>query len=282
MKTLCIFLLTILLALPAAAESADLLAACALTDGQSVEMDLDGDGDLEKLAFRVAGSDMDGDEHAEIAVEDGGETTGWNSEMLFYPSAYATDLDGDGTVEIFVCGDWASADYATYCLHWDGGTFTQLPFANASRGDDSGDYLSYGYGCVQAIEDGLLTLCGSQDVLGTYFGTRVFALQNGTFEFADDGLWRFPIDEYSWDRALVPTRDIAATFVSDGAETEGVIPAGEPFVITASDKMRVAWFQTEDGHEGFFAIAPDAARGWGFTVGGVPEDELFEMVPYAD
>ncbi len=135
---------------------------------------------------------------------------------------------------------------------------------------------------MQAIEDGLLTLCGSQDVLGTYFGTRVFALQNGTFEFADDGLWRFPLDEYSWDRALVPTRDIAAIFASDGAETEGVIPAGEPFVITASDKTSVAWFQTEDGHEGFFAIAPDAARGWGFTVGGVPEDELFAMVPYAD
>ena len=146
MKTLCIFLLTILLALPAAAETADPLAACALTDGQSVEMDLDGDGDLETLTFRVAGSDMDGDEHAEIAVEDDGETTGWNSEVLFYPSAWATDLDGDGTVEIFVCGDWASADYATYCLHWDGGTFTQLPFANASRSGDGGDYLYYGYG----------------------------------------------------------------------------------------------------------------------------------------
>ena len=68
----------------------------------------------------------------------------------------------------------------------------------------------------------------------------------------------------------MPTQDIAATFVSDGAETEGVIPEGEPFVITASDKMRVAWFQTEDGHEGFFAIAPDAARGWGFTVAACP------------
>ena len=190
-------------------------------------MDLDGDGDLETLTFRVAGSDMDGDEHAEIAVEDGGETTGWNSEVLFYPSAYAADIDGDGIVEIFVCGDWASADYATYCLHWDGSTFTQLPFANASRSGDGGDYLYYGYGYVQAIEDGLLTLCGSQDVLGTYFGTRVFALQNGTFEFADDGLWRFPLDEYSWDRALVPTQDIAATFVEGGAETEGVIPAGD-------------------------------------------------------
>ena len=185
-------------------------------------------------------------------------------------------------MEIFVCGDWASADYATYCLHWDGSTFTPLPFANASRGDDSGDYLYYGYGYVQAIEDGLLTLCGSQDVLGTYFGTRVFALQNDVFEFADDGLWRFPIDEYSWQRALVPTRDIAATFVENGAETEDVIPAGTAFVITASDKTSVVWFQTEDGREGFFPIAPDEARGWGSTVDGVPEDELFEMVPYAD
>ena len=88
MKTLCIFLLTILLALPAMAEpAADPLAQYALSDGQSVEMDLDGDGDLETLAFRVAGSDVEGDEHAEIAVEDGGETTGWNSEVLFYPSA---------------------------------------------------------------------------------------------------------------------------------------------------------------------------------------------------
>ena len=182
---------------------------------------------------------MDGDEHAGIAVEDGGETTVWNSEALFYPSAYATDLDGDGIVEIFVCGDWASADYATYCLHWDGSTFTPLPFANASRGDDSGDYLYYGYGYVQAIEDGLLTLCGSQDVLGTYFGTRVFALQNDVFEFADDGLWRFPIDEYSWQRALVPTRDIAATFVETARRQRASSPRARP--LSSPPRTRPAW-----------------------------------------
>ena len=146
MKTLCICLLIALLALPAAAETAGPLARYALSDGAAVEMDLDGDGELETLTFRVAGSEADGDEHAEIAVEDGGEATGWNSEALFYPSAYATDLDGDGIVEIFVCGDWASADYATYCLHWDGSTFTPPPFANASRGEDNEGYMDYGYG----------------------------------------------------------------------------------------------------------------------------------------
>ena len=39
---------------------------------------------------------------------------------------------------------------------------------------------------------------------------------------------------------------------------------------------------TEDGREGFFSIAPDAERGWGMKVNGVSEEELFEMVPYAD
>ena len=63
MKTLCIFLLTILLALPAMAETAEPLAQYALSDGQSVEMDLDGDDELETLTFRVAGSEADGDEH---------------------------------------------------------------------------------------------------------------------------------------------------------------------------------------------------------------------------
>ena len=77
----------------------------------------------------------------------------------------------------------------------------------------------------------------------------------------------------------MPTRDIAATFVENGAETEDVIPAGTAFVITASDKTSVVWFQTEDGREGFFPIAPDEARGWGFTVGGVPEGELLKWCP---
>ena len=85
MKTLCICLLIALLALPAAAETADPLARYALSDGAAVEMDLDGDGELETLTFRVAGSEADGDEHAGIAVEDGGEASGWNSEALFYP-----------------------------------------------------------------------------------------------------------------------------------------------------------------------------------------------------
>ena len=81
---------------------------------------------------------------------------------------------------------------------------------------------------------------------------------------------------------IAPTQNIAATFVEDGGQTEGEIAAGTRFVITASDKTSVAWFQTEDGREGYFSIAPDEERGWGCTVNGVPESELFEMVPYAD
>ena len=99
--------------------------------------------------------------------------------------------------------------YATYCLHYADGALAELSFANASRGDDSEPYIGYGYGYIQSIGDNELVLCGSQDVLGTYFGTRTFALQDGTFEFADDGLWRFLMDEETWEyRSLTPTQNI--------------------------------------------------------------------------
>ena len=287
MKKPLVFLMVLLLlfsGMALAETETDALAQYALQSDVSVEMDLDGDGTAETLVFRsVADAENDAG-YAEIQVTAaGGGVAVWTSETLFLPSAYACDLDGDGVVEIFVCGDWASADYATYCLHYADGALAELSFANASRGDDSEPYIGYGYGYIQSIGDNELVLCGSQDVLGTYFGTRTFALQDGRFEFADDGLWHFLMDEETWEyRSLTPTQNIAATFVEDGGQTESEIAAGTRFVITASDKTSVAWFQTEDGREGYFSIAPDEERGWGCTVNGVPESELFEMVPYAD
>ena len=42
------------------------------------------------------------------------------------------------------------------------------------------------------------------------------------------------------------------------------------------------WFVTEDGRTGYFGIEPNEEQGWGYLVEGMSEDELFEMVPYAD
>ena len=289
MKKALVILLTLLTAAGgcALAEAADdPLAEYALESGVPVEIDLNGDGTLETLTY-TAETDEGWGDFARIEIKTArGTTVGTNTQALFMTSAYALDIDGDGVVEIFLCGDWASSDYATYCLRYvepfGDSEIEQLSFANADRGGTNEGYNDYGYGYIQSIGDNLLTLCGSQDVLGTYFGTRTFALKDGAFEFADDGLWRFDVDDADWEyRALTPTQDIAATFVDGGAQTEGAIKAGERFVITASDKVSVAYFRTEDGREGFFSIVPDE-RGWGFEVNGVPEDELFDWLPYAD
>lgn len=284
MKRYLAFLLMLSMVLPAAAlAETDSPAPYALSDGVAVELDIDGDGTAEMLTFHNAVDTQSNGEYTEIKVDTSdGASIVWHSETLFLSQAYACDLDGDGIVEIFVCGDWASDDYATYCLHYADGAFETLSFANASRFDEDNAYIDYGYGYIQSIGDNELVLNGSQDVLGTYFGTRTFALENGVFEFADDGLWHFPIDDFSWERALTPTQDIAATFIDGNGQSEGAIGAGTRFVITASDKVSIAYFETEDGRAGTLSIAPDVQNGWGFTVNGIPESELFEMVPYAD
>ena len=292
MKKALILLLALLMALGgcALAETAEdnPLAEYALTSGVPVEINLNGDGTIETLTYTAETDETLGGEFARIEIGTArGTTVGWNTQTLFMTSAYAVDIDGDGAVEVFICGDWASSDYATYCLHYldhgDHGEIELLSFANADRGDENEGYNLYGYGYIQSVDGNELVLCGSQDVLGTYFGTRTFALVDGVFEFADDGLWRFDTSDVEWEyRALTPTQDIAATFIDGDAQTEGAIEAGTRFVITASDKTSVAWFRTEDGREGFFSIAPDTERGWGMKVNGVSEEELFEMVPYAD
>lgn len=282
-------LLALLAALWGAALAEDLppdpdpLADAALTSGVPVTLDLDGDGAMETLTFTAESGDEILGEFARIEiVTAAGNTVGWNTQSLFSPTAHALDLDGDGVVEIFITGDWASADYATYCTQFAGGEPQTVRFADASRGGDGEGYEDYGYGYIVSATGGELTLCGSQDVLGTYFGTRTFALRDGAFEFADDGLWHFDTSAVDWEnRALDPIADIPATFVDGGAETAGAIEAGTRFAVAASDKVSIVYFVTEDGREGFFPIEPDP-RGWGVLVNGVSEDELFAFVPYAD
>ena len=57
---------------------------------------------------------------------------------------------------------------------------------------------------------------------------------------------------------------------------------GDKLVITASDKATRAYFETQDGRQGYLEIAPNAEQGWGWLVNGVSENDVFEIVPYAD
>ena len=256
-----------------------------LAEGVAAQLDLDGDGAAESVTWKSAPLNEYDDEVVVEVVPASGEAITWHSDMLYSAQVYAADLDGDGLMELLVTGDLMSDDYVTFCLHLADGALTLLPVANTFRGDDAGEaYCDAGYGMITAIGPNRLELTGSQDVLGTYFGSRTFTLKDGRLELADDGLWHFALgDADSWEyRALTPTTEIAATFVEGDQQTGGALNPGEKIQITASDRATVAWFVTEDGREGFLSIAPDAERGWGMLVNGVSEEELFEFVPYAD
>lgn len=254
-----------------------------IVGGESVGLDVNGDGTPETVAVDLSRDDEIYMETATLTVD--GEAV-WSCDWCYVASAYAADLNGDGIPEIFITGDEASDDYITYCLNCTAEGWVTIPFADASRGENTDEYMDYGYGMVADMESGVVTLCGSQDVLGTYFGSRQFTLTDGRFEFADDGLWQFPRDfddPNLWENysVLTAAAEIPATFTEDGAENAGVIAAGEKLVITASDKLSVAYFTMEDGRTGYLSIAPNT-ESWGSLVNGVPEGEVFEFVPYAD
>ncbi len=287
-KAMAFLLLAALLCIPALAETAeDELARAAIPAGTPVEIDLDGDG----VAETVSWSETPVDEYDSVMVlsvapAEGDALEHW-TEFIYSGAVYATDLDGDGAVEILLTGDVASDDYFTECLRYADGALTRVTFADGNRGENTGEWVDEGYGIVEALEDGRLTLSGSQDVLGTWFADRTYALVNGRFEFADGGEWVRDVevselDDDFWNEGyavLTAKTDLAYT---DANGAGAVLPAGAKLLVVASDKQTYARFVTRDGATGTLAVTPDEERGWGMKVNGVSEDECFEMIPYAD
>ena len=61
-----------------------------------------------------------------------------------------------------------------------------------------------------------------------------------------------------------------------------MLEPGEKIIIYATDKESYAKFSTRDGLTGTLVISRDYDRGWGCLVDGIPEDQCFESLPYAD
>ena len=152
-----------------------------------------------------------------LTVEpEGGAPVEYGTPILWGQSAFVVDLDGDGAREILLSGDEMSDDYVTFCLRYEGGELREILFPDASRGDNGGGYFKWGYGRVTDFGENRVTLSGSQDVLGTWFAERTFALTPlYRFEFADDGLW-----VRNADLAVVHSECETAQLASDAAEQD--------------------------------------------------------------
>ena len=251
----------------------------------SMDIDLDGDGENESLIWKIEKYDeFDNRAVIEVRKEDG-MYSAWKSDRLINPQVYAKDVDEDGVVELFVSGDEMSCDYVTFCLNYIGESFQSVFFADASRGENTNAYYKGGYGALVSMEGNRVTLRGSQDMLGTYMSDRTFSMVNGCFELLDDGIWYVAATENDMERweyqALTLKQDIQITFIAADGEEIGKLKAGEKMIVTAGDKTSRIWIQTQDKRCGILEIESDVDKGYGLIVNGVPENELFESIPYA-
>lgn len=250
---------------------------------QKLEIDLDGDGAAECVQLRLQGVE---DAQTLTAFVTAADDTAYSydTDIQWFQGAWVTDLDGDGRMEILISGDLISADYFTWCLHYDPEAgLTPLQFADANRGDNTEDYFDAGYGAITAIDGNRLTMVGSQDVLGTWMAARTFTLKDGRFELEDGGLWQMQpwADENDmWEYGSLTLKKELPVTLSDGGE--GALQPGDQLVITQTDKLSIVYFRTRDGREGSFPIEPNLEEGWGSLVNGAPESDTFEYLPYAD
>jgi len=256
-----------------------------LAEGETLQIDLDGDGTVEAVRWTMTPTEY-GDDCLTLTVQPkAGKALVYATDIVWRPEAFALDLDGDGAVELLLSGDVMSDDYYTACLRYDGNALYEVLFPDSNRGDSGSGYFRQGYGRIVAIDDGRLILSGSQDVLGTWFATRQVRLSPyDRFEFDDDGFWTreaMDLDDADlWEYAALTAKVELAYVAPDGSEA--ILPAGEKLLVIASDKKDTAHFVTPDGRIGALAISPDYDRGWGWMVNGMGEADCFEYLPYAD
>ena len=267
------------------AENTDMAMnnGAALALDQRLEIDLNGDGEAEQVLIKLQGPEEEQTVSVFVTASDGAMYT-YDTDVMWLSDAWATDLDGDGQMEILISCDEMSDDYFTWCLRFDDEAgLVALEFADANRGENTDGYFDAGYGAVTAIDGNRLTMVGSQDVLGTWMAARTFTLKDGRFELEDGGLWKllsWEDEEEMWEYgSLTLTAELPVT-LSDGSDD--VLRKDDQLVITQTDKVSIVYFRTRDGREGSFPIEPNLEEGWGSLVNGVPEYDLFEYLPYAD
>lgn len=288
MKRILTLLLALCLlahALPALAENAGAQPE-PLSENTVLSVDLDGDGTEETVSWAMQPGEYDTMLVLTVEPSGGAPITYWTD--LLYGNVYIQDLDGDGCAEILLSGDVMSDDYYTWCLQYQDGALCEVLFPDSNRGQSGDGYFKYGYGEITNLtEYGVVDLTGSQDVLGTWMATRRVRLDSpGRFEFCDNGLWERPAaafddEAHLWEYYALTVKSPIA-YVGDHGCDSGILNPGEKILVYATDKESEALFLTEDDVTGILSISRNYDKGWGWLVDGVPEEDCFETLFYAD
>ena len=289
MKRILALMLAALLAFSAAAlaeyedDAPEFENAQRLEVESRTEIDLDGDGEAETLRLRRDG-DPDNPQLTAVVTGTDGAVYEYTTDITYYERVYATDIDNDGKTELLLSGDIASSYYYTWCLRYnneDGLVVVQFPNIERDR-SIAGDHAICGYGLLTDISDGIITLHGSQDILGTWFASRKlkYSEEDGCFNLADDGAFEIDLSDYEWEndsRTLCTTQELPATV--DGADT--TLPVGTRLVPYASDLESYVDVLCEDGTIARIAIEA-SADSYSYRIAGQEDSAYFEYMPYAD
>lgn len=249
-----------------------------------IAIDLDGDGALETVSWRMAPGER-ADAALTLTVESaGGEAQRYATGILSGGTVTIVDLNGDGMQEVLMTGDVMSDDYYTWCLHYDRGALYEVKFPDCQHGNSEGVYSKYGYGLITAMGDNLLTLTGTQEMLGAWLASRTLTLSaSGNFEFDDTGLWLRSLDgtgeDDPWDYGVL-TVTAALPYTDLQGDPAGTLESGAQIIIYATDKRSIALFASRDGASGCLAISHEDERGW--LVNGIPEAECLRLTPLVD
>ena len=256
-----------------------------LAEGHIASVDLDGDGVPEDVSWAMTPGEYD--DMLALTVDPGDYARTYWTDIIYNGQVYIKDLDDDGIPEILMTGDVASDDYYTWCLRYMDGRLTEVLFPDSNRGENTNGYFPQGYGLITRLTDYYIELSGSQDVLGTWMASRRISLErSGHFEFCDNYVWERAWDPYSdednlWEYAALTVRSPVA-YTGDHGCADGILEPGDQLLVYATDKQSEALFYTPDDITGILSISPDYERGWGWLVNGVPEEDCFEYIPYAD
>lgn len=257
------------------------------TQARSLNMDLNGDGLIERVAFDPAYDDQNYIVYTTMRVssEDGSAASA-DLELICDPSAaFAYDIDADGLVELFISGDICSCDYETWIFRYDAGEL--IPAEPAYTPDYLYDYiLPAAFGAVEKIEGSVVTIGDTIDILGSWWCTTQYRMNpDGVFalERVPGSIWtsrNADVDsEELWEGGvLVASAEIPAML--DGDSAPSALPAGTKLALLDTDGASYFHFFTRDGLTGVIYVA-FAEEGWGWRINGIDEFELFSELPYA-
>lgn len=236
-----------------------------------VQADLDGDGTEETLQI-VEQLNEDGDSSIGIDVIKNGQHCQAMTDIRVQERLLLSDMDGDGLPEILLTGDEMSDDYLTRCWRYRDGQLQTVPF-------ESGDVLYCGV--IDVVTDNLISVFATVDALGTYTGFRYISYEDGAIRFADED-WTIGTDGYTPE--LTVKQDIyvlsAANVDGDGSE-ETLLEAGTKILLGHTDGRTYVTFVSDTILWGTILLEEDE---WGSHtyVNGLPEEDVFEGIEYAD